>query len=86
VAAKKCNKKSWCSSMAKIAEPGAMKGMPAGVRIAQFFSLSTGKPTRTLIVLKKSKTDRGVVLNFCPWCGAKIIDLDLDTEAKEKKS
>lgn len=76
--AAKCSKKSYCNAMQRHAEPGAMKGLPAGIRIAQFFDLRTGAQTRVEVIFKKTRTDRGIILNFCPWCGVKITSADID--------
>lgn len=34
--------------------------------------ISTGQPSRSMIGYRTPKSPKGLLVNFCPWCGGKI--------------
>ncbi len=63
---KKCSRKGWCSTLDLAL--GAGKGL-AHQTITNLMSLETRVAG---VVYRKAARDRGIFLNFCPWCGEKI--------------
>jgi len=63
---KKCGLKDFCKPFLDYAEPG---GENKGLGILTFRNLETLKITRYIPIYKTSSKDKGVALNYCPWCG-----------------
>lgn len=62
-----CTKKSDCEAMAnRITEGGA------GFEHVTLFNISTSKARYIGIRYRKNRKDRGIMLNFCPWCGGNL--------------
>jgi hypothetical protein len=63
----KCSKKQWCAAMAE-----RITDERRGFNTVNVVNLQTG--TLRLIGIRYclSAKDRGVMLNFCPWCGTDI--------------
>lgn len=45
-----------------------------GFNLAELKNLETLEKIRDIIFYKMDSKDKGVVLNFCPWCGEKLHD------------
>lgn len=58
----------FCSALGERLEDGHKKG----INSMAVMNLMTGDECPSLIVYKTSSHDRGLVLNFCPWCGKKL--------------
>ena len=66
----KCNKKKFCRSMQDRiqGENCRLKGLDTLV----LMSTKDFKRSVAGVVYKKTASDKGLMLNFCPWCGAPI--------------
>ncbi len=42
-----------------------------GIRSILLMNMKTGAE-RTLFIYKTDMKDKGVILNYCPWCGGKL--------------
>lgn len=65
----KCTKKSYCALMRSMLSEPNRKGI-AAVQVA---NLTTGKVRIAGVAYKRSEKDRGLFLNFCPWCGKGLL-------------
>lgn len=73
----------WCKVMgtALDIQPNARR---RGLAALQLASLDNGGLRTAGVVWKASSTDRGVVLNVCPWCGASLLGaLETPTNAHD---
>lgn len=67
----KCTRKAWCTRLEVSLNPGNARGKGlSSVEVTDF-----KKSTATVIGVcyKTSVNDAGVMINFCPWCGSKIL-------------
>lgn len=66
---KKCSGKFYLCKTLRDRCPDIRYENPAkGLRLLAFSKF--GKPTRNLIAYHKdARKDRGLIVNFCPWCG-----------------
>lgn len=81
---KKCSAKTLCKTLA---DRTMAMGERRGIVQWDFWNLETGKPTRSLIGYKTNWRDKGVIFNFCPWCGGKLGERLFSVErAAMKKS
>ncbi len=53
-----------------------------GLRTAVIVNLTTGKTVDIIVTYRVSRSDNGLTLNYCPWCGEKIAR-DQDTTKAE---
>ena len=44
-----------------------------GLNWLQLMNIETSQRTRDFIFYKDKTTSKGVCINFCPWCGEKIM-------------
>lgn len=62
-----------CQSLDELLVMHPGKKPPRGVSLLTWVNIKTWKPSRSFAVISSGKhTDRGVVVNFCPTCGANI--------------
>lgn len=64
-----------CNALTKATEYGSPP--PKTTKRTGIFSwaltnMTTGKPSRTMWGAKTSRHPKGLIFNFCPWCGADI--------------
>jgi hypothetical protein len=72
----KCGKTRWCSALDESLEPeenARAKGLATFVTTN--FGTSPRKRTLYGITFKKAASDRGMILNYCPWCGVKFASI-----------
>ena len=43
-----------------------------GFCLLNFIDLETGSPVRDYVAYRKNSKDKGLVLNFCPFCGKNL--------------
>jgi hypothetical protein len=64
----------WCVAMQRngidTTNPGERR---RGIAPVNIMVLKSGEE-RTRIIYRTSATDRGVFLNFCPWCGSPLLN------------
>jgi hypothetical protein len=65
----KCGSEVMCSPLAERVQPGYHA---KGLNCAEVMNMASGKISGFLVMYKTSSKDKGLVLNFCPWCGAEI--------------
>lgn len=65
---KKCQNQSYCVYLLDRLGSPFIKGFSA----TQVINLKTSKTRSIGIKYKTSAKDRGLMLNFCPWCGGDI--------------
>lgn len=63
----------WCRRLDERLEPEANANRK-GLVLFVLFDINTGENEVVAAVFKTSGKDRGLILNFCPWCGEKIFD------------
>jgi hypothetical protein len=61
----KCEDNNACDFLRERLQSPNKKGLCE----ARLINVKTGKHTRSLFFYKSSTADKGVVLNFCPFCG-----------------
>ena len=58
----KCTEEKFCSGLGeRLGHRGLVQG--------SFLNMKTGQPFWGPPMFQKDKKDRGLILNFCPWCG-----------------
>lgn len=65
---KKCSKKGFCGAVEKLVEFDVRKKT---ISINQYMNIKTDKLIHRMVF---RYADGIVALNFCPWCGSKVID------------
>lgn len=65
---KKCKNQSYCKYLLERLGSTFTKGFSA----TEVINLETSKTRSIGIKYKTSAKDRGLMLNFCPWCGGDI--------------
>ena len=63
----KCSEKQWCSTMSE-----RISDKRHGFENVNLLNLKTGIMRNIGLRYRLSGKDRGLMLNFCPWCGADI--------------
>lgn len=59
-----------CKSLdSKLNDPGTRQ---KGIRFLEFMNLDTFTRSRDLVSYHLNSKDKGVILNYCPWCGEKL--------------
>lgn len=43
-----------------------------GLGLQPVMNIKTGADCDPILLYKTSRTDKGLILNFCPWCGVKL--------------
>lgn len=61
---KNCGPATLCASMSSRLQDGHVKGLVA----VETVNLITGKTRLLGVAYKSSATDKGLLLNACPWC------------------
>lgn len=58
------------------------KGKSKGIQYCQLTNIYTGKLTRALVIIKSGDhKEKGIVANFCPFCGERILAYEPETIA-----
>lgn len=60
-----------CFSLKQMVE-GTPAGKRKGIYVWLFTDLMTGKPSRTLFGAVSAEHPKGLIFNWCPWCGADL--------------
>lgn len=68
---KKCRSESFCEFLEKRTSNTAQKGFYK----LDLFDIEKLEESGSIIVYKNSVKDKGLVLNFCPFCGSNLIDI-----------
>jgi hypothetical protein len=67
-----CTRSSWCTGMgialAEVPENAESKGLS----VSRGWLHQEKEPRLVGITYRRRARDQGMVLNFCPWCGARI--------------
>lgn len=62
-----------CDTLEEATEPGIPSKRGKGIVCWPLTNLDTGKPSRTFYGAQSGKhAPRGIVFNFCPFCGTRI--------------
>jgi hypothetical protein len=78
----KCRQGKWCSSMADRLDE--VNSTTKGISELVLMNLRTGKDEKPIgIVFKKRAADRGLMLNYCPWCGERVFFGETKKKAKK---
>jgi hypothetical protein len=59
-----------CDTLREMTEGPSAVGRARGVYVWPLVNMNTMKPTRTMFGIKSSAQPKGLIINFCPWCGA----------------
>lgn len=74
----KCTKDGYCETLENRMGEEHQKGLTTLSTI----NFKTGHIERVFAVYKMTARDRGLVLNFCPWCGEKLYEPETVIEEK----
>lgn len=67
---RKCTQKTWCSSMSARLQEANYRGKG----LATCVVTTLPRTSRVVgVAYKRDADDSGLMLNFCPWCGARIL-------------
>lgn len=58
-----------CDTLREMTEGQCPPGKARGIYVWPFINLNTREATRTIFGAKSSSHPRGLIFNFCPWCG-----------------
>lgn len=64
---KKCSPKGWCAVMNHQLESEAHALRGLSVRLKHRTETCVG------VIYRKAPKSRGIMLNYCPWCGTNIL-------------
>jgi len=67
---KKCTKEESCFGVQEIVQIAT--GRYKGLQHVHLTNMKTGVSRYAGIIYRKHATDKGTMLNFCPWCGESI--------------
>lgn len=67
----RCSKDGFCKALLDRCQATNTKGFVK----REYINIKTGKNTGAIIAFSKGKGDRGLALNFCPFCGFSFYDL-----------
>jgi hypothetical protein len=70
-----CTKRKWCRRMEERLAPEANARAKGFVQLTITELSAAGKARRKGVMYKTSPSDRGFVLNFCPFCGTNLYVL-----------
>lgn len=71
----KCTKSEFCPGLKKIYLKDEANDYGPGMVVTILTNEETLKETMLGVAYKKSKRDPGILVNFCPSCGAKLGDM-----------
>jgi len=66
----KCTREEGCFGVKEMVQVAA--GRYKGLQHVHLTNFKTGKTRYGGIIYRKTANDKGTMLNYCPWCGAKI--------------
>lgn len=66
----KCSSKAFCETLKSKIQPGPTSAK--GIVGVQLINMQTLERTRYLVAYQSGPKDRGLVLNYCPWCGGSL--------------
>lgn len=61
-----------CKALSDEIEWGSPAGAGKGLFKVTYTNMKTGKYSRSMVGIKNKMHPRGLLFNFCPWCGANI--------------
>lgn len=67
----KCTSKKWCKIMDEKLAPEA-NSESSGFTVVVVTNFKTLKRRTVGVAFKDRRFDKGIFVNFCPWCGADI--------------
>ncbi len=78
-APKKCSRDRWCTSLKRLFTEANRKG------INPVFVMSVSEETGRIagVAYKKTERDRGLMLNFCPFCGESLKFWEVEGDESE---
>lgn len=71
----RCSPKGWCEAMGRSLNETANAHLK-GLSVTVVTSIETGESRTIGVAYRNCASDRGVMLNTCPWCGAPILWVD----------
>lgn len=80
---RKCANGRFCDILSQRCEIAGHSGK--GLVYLATYNIKTEKERVVGVYYKKSSTDRGLMLNYCPFCGEKILWIEERKHKKEKK-
>lgn len=70
----KCTKDNWCKAMGVRIKGSADSG--GGIYTVEILNMEKGVNEVIGACYKTRRGDKGVIFNYCPWCGEKIFDAE----------
>ena len=64
----KCGKKTLCKTLVSFLQDRDAKG----IVVWDLVNIETLEQTRRLVGYKEDRKAKGLLFNFCPWCGGKL--------------
>ena len=71
---KKCDENYFCKALLARCQE-TMNNSVKGFIKHDFMEMKTGEETGSIIAYSKGKGDKGLALNYCPFCGFSFYDL-----------
>ena len=81
----KCCRESFCVHMRTRMNGRFNSATAKGMSALELIDVKTGTTSVGGLVWKNDEKDRGLLLNFCPWCGVRIDWIAQDAKAKVAK-
>jgi hypothetical protein len=67
-----CSAASWCTGMGIALAEVPDNGESKGLSVSRGWLGSETAPRLIGVTYRRRPRDQGLILNFCPWCGARI--------------
>lgn len=61
-----------CAALSEASEGTKSGGRARGIYVWPLVNLDTHQPTRTMFGAVTTANPKGVIFNFCPWCGSDL--------------
>lgn len=62
-----CSQAVFCTALSD-----RLQNRGKGLNRLDYINMKTGEDSRTVVCYKQDSQDRGLCINFCPWCGFKF--------------
>jgi len=63
-----------CDALSKACEGTVQGAKKKGIFVWPMSNITTGKETRTIFGAVTSEHPKGLIFNFCPWCGSDLTE------------
>jgi hypothetical protein len=78
----RCSKEAWCPAMSERLNEGER----AGFSVLTLMNFKSGEARVGGVLFKRSRRDRGIMLNVCPWCASAIFWIGRDKDPQRAET